>query len=76
MRSRTAPELGLCSYRCSRQVAFHRDLSRLMQNRRTAPRNTHMLLRRIFAPRGLDALQNRKSEKYNRTHCDPMRGEM
>ena len=39
-------------------------------------RDTHLLLRRIFSPRGLDALQNRKAQEYNCTHCDPTRGDM
>ena len=34
------------------------------------------LVRRIFSPRGLDALQNRKAEEHNCTYCDPMRGHM
>jgi hypothetical protein len=39
-------------------------------------RDSHLLFRRIFAPRGLDALQNRKAQEYNGAHCDPMRGDM
>jgi hypothetical protein len=39
-------------------------------------RDTGLLFRRIFSPRGLDALQNRKAQEHNCTHCDPMRGDM
>jgi len=34
------------------------------------------LLRRIFSPCGLDALQNRKAQQYNCTHRDPMGRDM
>jgi hypothetical protein len=34
------------------------------------------LLRRVFSPRGLDALQNRQTEEDNGAHRDPMRGHM
>src|ERR1035437_1264318 len=36
----------------------------------------HPLLRRIFSPRGLDSIQNRKAKEHNCTDCDPMRGDM
>ena len=39
-------------------------------------RDSHLLFRRIFAPRGLDALQNREAHEYDCAHGDPMRRNM
>lgn len=36
----------------------------------------HVSLRRIFSPRGLDTLQNRKSKEYNCAYYYPVRGDM
>ena len=54
-----------------------RQLSSISRRSMRCPgRDTHPLSRRISSPRGLDALQNRKAQEYNCTHCDPTRGHM